>query len=411
MNILRRLTLLPVLGYLAYLPLGPYPLKVGDVYLDHCFAFAALILSMPFLPLVMPGSLRPILLSVAGFLVLGTISSAFAQSWEVSGRAIAVYCGYSALALTIPLAYHRSFHGLRTFLFCSATVVALVVLSLHYGSESGRQMRFSFGTVPDPESVNISGLGDGAYVDPNMTAIGLLLSLIIYFPNLLDGGKRRFWRILYEIIAASVIFSACLIFISRTALTAFFSALGLAIIVNARENINALLRIASRKTILTFVCGTLAFVLVVWWQWDMVSLVLSRLGINPERGLDTDLENIDSARVGLIKEAFTLWAQDARTILFGIGFFVTNPHNEYLRMLTDCGLLGLTAFVTLLTTFYIRICRISEFGIKYLFCQTTLFSYITVAMLFYGHTKTLWVSLMFLTGYWMETREKIFRDN
>src|SRR5205823_6215467 len=60
----------------------------------------------------------------------------------------------------------------------------------------------------------------------------------------------------------------------------------------------------------------------------------------------------------------------------------------------------------MLLAFYVGCCSGRKYGRHYTFCQTALLAYITCAMMFYGHTKTLWVALMFLIATLLDAQTK-----
>lgn len=110
-------------------------------------------------------------------------------------------------------------------------------------------------------------------------------------------------------------------------------------------------------------------------------------------GISGDLS--DGGRIPLIIEGWDIFISSTKNIIFGNGYFLLNPHNEYLRNFFDSGLVAGILHLVLLILLYMA-CRkraltrmghsgyVNAIFLSFLFMLST-----------YGHTKTFWVGLAF----------------
>jgi len=124
------------------------------------------------------------------------------------------------------------------------------------------------------------------------------------------------------------------------------------------------------------------------------------------RIFEGDLEINETWRIMAAKNTLELWSDNLKKFVLGNGFFATNPHNEFLRMLGGSGFLGFILFSFMFVTFYMTCCRSRTAPIAYLVTQNALFAYILIMIQFYGHTKSLWVGFTFLLMNYMAQKRR-----
>ena len=111
-------------------------------------------------------------------------------------------------------------------------------------------------------------------------------------------------------------------------------------------------------------------------------------------GVLAEVDSPDS-RIYLIIDGFNIFISSFGTLIFGNGYFLSNPHNEYLRNFIDSGIIAGILHVMLLIYFF-KVCRkralfrMGHSGYVYAVFLPFLFMLGT-----YGHTKTFWVGLAF----------------
>ena len=101
-----------------------------------------------------------------------------------------------------------------------------------------------------------------------------------------------------------------------------------------------------------------------------------------------------------------------KDVLFGFGYFQTNPHNEYIRYFSNSGLFGamwLSAFLVLVYLFKVWPTRSNMSTFMF---QNWLFFYMIIYLGTYGHVKTFWVApaaiiMIFLSSSRKRSSQKI----
>lgn len=398
-----KLIFIPLLGYLAYVPLGPFPIDIGGILLSHLLAVFVAFFSLAFIPAKIERRLFLLVLCVSVFLFASFISVAFSSYFELSLRAFLVTVGYVLVTLLVPLIIQYRLPFFRCYIFLAAILVSLLILYLNLFLGWGTYIRFALAEGATGAALHSTG----ARVDPNMTAMGLVMSIVIYIPNFFQvelGKRRTLIRFLGVAVGFSLIMSASFILLSRTAFVAFVFSISFGVVVlfsyfGTGKVLKQMSKISHRTLIKSLIVGVL-IVVTVWWQWAAISTIFERLLFAIEGGRH------ETGRVTLFFQAIDLWLQDTKTFLIGVGYFTTNPHNEFIRALSSGGVVGLGGFLLLLGSFYAVCCFGRRYGMLYIFSQNVLFWYICIAMLFYGHTKTLWVALMFLLANYLHERIK-----
>ncbi len=392
--LLKLILLIFFLGYLSFIPTGPYPIFLWNgLKLDHLFLLATLTFSVLLFPFKWSREITPILGSVLLFLGIAFTSTLVSVNLSVSLKGFIAALFYALIALFTSLLVFNYVSFIRKFLFVMAAFAALLILFQYFFFDFGSIGRMALSSIPrwHPEFEQLGG----TYVDPNMTAIGLLLCVIIYMPEYL---KRRgtFYSILMLPVSFFapffIIIVACFILLSRTALFSFAVAIIwgslYSIITKKRNSWKQIIK--KINVIVLFSCLSLFFLFLV--EPKRVTSLINRV----TRFSKDNLTESETQRIFYSQQALDTWLNDPKTFTVGNGFFTSNPHNEILRSLSGSGLFGLLSFLGMFLVFYFKCCHVRPSSGNYSFSQNALFAYIFIAIQFYGHTKTMWVALTFL---------------
>jgi O-antigen ligase len=386
-NLRTRLFLTLLIAYLAFLPAGPYPIYVGLFRVEYVLFALVCAASIPLLGSVytqLRGPYGRVQLCLLGYLLIIGVSTALSSQPEVSTPAFLTTVSYAYLMCVVPPIVYRHMTLMRHALLWLSAGVAVLVLYLHLVYGYGGEQRF----VLADSAVRYDT--DTNYVDPNMTAIGMMMCVIIAVPLVLDKGRPGRWvfRAISGMTAVAVI-GASLFFQSRTAVISILVAIFFGLV-------RAGMRIRRLPTVLGRAFLILSVLLVAaYLNRAEVQYVFSRL-----TSLDFDVSD-SNGRVSLSEEALQDWLTSGKTVIIGSGYNSMNPHDEYLRSLTS-GLIGSTSFLLLILTIYNVCCRSRRYTADQTLSQNLLFAFIFSAMLTYGHTKTIWVAFMFLLSGYIE---------
>lgn len=374
---LKLILLIFFMGYIGFIPTGPYPVILWGVKLDHLFAFGTALVSFFLFPLRWPRGLILVHISILLFLCIVFITTITSVDSDTSLRGCMVCLGYATITLFVPLLIHDRVILLRRYLFIAATLTSLFALYLYFFVHGIGRLRLS------------------PTVDPNMTSVGLLMCIVIFLPeyfrkkkSFLIGGLTT----LFFIFPVAIILSAVIIFLSRTALLSFVVALIWGLFCVTLKHKRLFYRQILRKISIVTIASILGIVLLNIVKPGIVSSYTHRV----TRIFEGNLAPTESSRIMRVKNTLDLWSENPKTFMLGDGFFTTNPHNEFLRMLGGSGFLGFVSFLLMFLAFYLRCCRSRSASAIYLFGQNALFAYIVIMIQFYGHTKSLWVGFTFL---------------
>ena len=365
------------MGYVGFIPTGPYPVILWGVKLDHLFAFGTALVSFFLFPLRWPKGLILVHISVLLFLCIIFITTITSVDPDTSLRGCMVCLGYATIALFAPLLIHERVILLRRYLFIAATFTGLFVLYLYFFVHDIGRLRLS------------------PTVDPNMTSVGLLMCIIIFLPEYFK--KRKTFLIgelatFFFIFPVAIVLAAVIILLSRTALLSFAIALIWAFFCATLKNKRLFYRQILRKISIIIIASILGIVSLNIVKPDIVSKHTHRV----TRIFRGNLAPTESRRIMRAENTLDRWTENPKTFVLGDGFFTINPHNEFLRMLGGSGLLGFVSFLLMLVAFYLTCCRSRTASSIYLFGQNALFAYLVIMIQFYGHTKSLWVGFTFL---------------
>jgi len=366
------------MGYVGFIPSGPYPVILWGVKLDHLFAFGTAILSLFLFPFRWPKGFQAVYASVLLFLGIAFITTLSSSHLNTSLRNFMVSLGYATIALLAPLLIHGRVILLRWYLFIASTLISLIVLYLYFFVHGIGRLQLS------------------SMVDPNMTSVGLLMCTIIFFPEYFKRRKAALiggLSTLFFIFSVAIIVSGVVVLLSRTALLSFVVALTWGFFYAILKNNKLFYRQVLRKISIVAIASILGIVSLNMIKPDIVSRYTHRV-TRVFQG--NHLAATEIRRITGVKNTLDLWSENPKTFVLGYGFFTINPHNEFLRMLGGSGFLGFTLFLLMFAAFYITCCRSRNASSTYLVGQNTLFAYLVTMIQFYGHTKSLWVGLTFL---------------
>lgn len=280
------------------------------------------------------------------FYVGVTIAIAFAW-WQLAAEAIGISQKYTLLPtpyLSTLFGYARPTSFLLEPQFLGNFLLIPLFLSLDTLVKKNRGIvapallfTFSLATI-------ITTLSRGAYMG---VAIGLLIFVIVHW--------RKYWRRL------------CLISIlSALIATSSFGLLGLAAQANTRDNIDG--QEAIYKSINHASLGTITLPHTQKNDEQSTPADSTEAVQTTQRGTDTHsgyVQESTDSRLTMSQEALNLWRESPLSILFGIGmgsFGATlhdkNPthsissivNNQFIKILTELGLVGFAVFILLLFT-------------------------------------------------------------
>ena len=374
---LKLILLIFFMGYIGFIPTGPYPVILWGVKLDHLFAFGTALVSFFLFPLRWPRGLILVHISVPLFLCISFITTITSVDPDTSLRGCMVCLGYATITLFAPLLIHDRVILLRRYLFIAATLTSLFALYLYFFVHGIGRLKLS------------------PTVDPNMTSMGLLMCIVIFLPEYFRKKKRFLiggLTTLFFIFPVAIILCAVIIFLSRTALLSFVVALVWGWFCVALKNKRLLYRQMLRKIGVVAIVSILGIVSLNMVKPDIISKYTHRV----TRIFQGNLATSESDRIIWVRNTLDLWFENPKTFMLGDGFFTINPHNEFLRMLGGSGFLGFASFLLMFLAFYITCCRCRTTSASYLFGQNALFAYLVIMVQMYGHTKSLWVGFTFL---------------
>jgi hypothetical protein len=376
-----------LLGYLFFVPIGPFPINlIYTVKVDTLFS---IILFLFLITHVRRIFIYPkyLLLSIALYFMFSTLSTVLSNNTLYSFKYLIVIAGYCFVSLIVPTLYVDSVSFLRRFLFFISVIISVLINILHFGFDYGRAHRFAL-SFDDVSARGLGSIEGISVVDPNMTAAGLALSLLIYLP--LSNINT------IKVISSTVIISAILIMQSRSSIVGILGALTLSsIIIFSRQ---LLFRYSVKKI-------HLKVVLLVFIVSIILISILNLINIQVyERFFERLLNSSSDSRVLLFYEAWDIFFESIKTIMFGSGFMTTNPHNEFLRALSSTGILGLFSYILFLSSSCYYTLKLTLTNKKLFHSSLLIILFTLIITQFYGYTKLLWIAWMFLLFNMLESR-------
>ncbi len=379
--------------YLAFLPTGPYPLEVAGLRLEYVLFCGICCTSLLLIDLSLKrlyGDYARVQLSLLAYLVTIALSTALSFDPESSNRAFGTALGYAYLMCIVPPLIYTHLDLIRKALLVLAAITACLLLYLNMVLGFGVAQRFALADTAERTSADATN-----YVDPNMTAIGMLMCAVISLPLVwrIEQSRRFFPKLVCRCLLM-IILGATLLFISRTAILSLAVAIVLALMAIAGRGLRMTRLFRAVVPAITVFAGA------AMWRREELSHVLMRSSdlVESEQG--------HSGRVELYQGALADWISSVKSVIVGNGYYSSNPHNEFLRTLAGDGILGFMAFAVLLFFIYRICCSGKYLSTRSKFSQTALFAFIISAMMTYGHTKTMWLAFLFLVASYLEEHDQ-----
>jgi hypothetical protein len=390
------LTYCSFIGYIAFIPSGPFPIAIFGTKLDIFFGFVLLFCVLAKLTKITVYYPVAIAASLWIYVVTTFISVITSEEQMFSSIQWLISFGYILTCFLVPIKTFKHIKVFREILLYVAVFISLVLIynasifglsnvqRIYLGIHLTGGMMYS--AALDNYSQNI--------VDPNMTAVGLMMSILIYLPNFYANGYSQV-RNIFSYLAFFIIVIGTIVTLSRTALISFIiSCVLTALLLNFKSHKGVFKKIFNIIGILSIIAITLMGV------YEFIPNIGDAL---IGRFIGSGVEQ-DEHRMSVMLESLDIFSKDAKNIWLGQGFFMTNPHNEILRYLSSSGLIGLLGFVSLICNVYFSLVIKTKKNYWLSFSSTSLYIFIILASQTYGHTKSLWASFMFSCIFYLEDK-------
>jgi hypothetical protein len=378
----KYLTLFIIKGYLLFVALGSAPIWIGPIKLDNLIGLGLAISA--FMLLLSSGRLAGVgqWILIAGIFYFITLlnSVIFSQDPMYSAKRMLIIGGYIFVSLVTPYLLKNCGKSVGISSLFSACLSAIIIWLSYLLIGMSSWGRMTIPTIVNGRPVYFPG-GWGTSSDPNILGFGLLLTLLFGL-----AASRPPLRI--SLLITIFIFSASLLTMSRTAIFAISLALLFVLvwysflrIFSSRETI----KLPMSKLVIGF--SSVFLIILLAPTTNPLDLFLQRV-FNSEYSL----------RLEIFRDVYGNWGNSLTEVFFGVGFDIArisrDPHNIYLTALHDSGVFGvfgLCTFLFFLFNFLLK-CKI----LYYRLWSMLIFWFIVIGGLSYWHTKTFWVSIMFI---------------
>ena len=345
-----------LLLYLFFVPTGPLVIEILEgLKLDVLIGIILLFLTLPYISNINLYKNNFILIT-ACFVVATFISVLLSDDILHSLKSWLIFFGYLYVAIIVPTIYSMKVNHLRNFLILVSFLTSLFILFDY--SNFDKVYRYSL-----------------PHIDPNTTAIGLMFAMLMF------SSKENLY---YKIPILIFIFLSAIILQSRTAVIAYISAITLT---------QLYFSLKYKKSSTIPLLGMFVIFFSIYFLFpDIVQNYLSRVyaGANNDH------------RFELLNNALTMFFVNYKSILFGTGYMINNPHNEIMRALSNSGLFGLLSYTFFMLYLLFLTLKIQNKDIK--FTALSIFVYLAVVIQTYGHTKFMYVSYMFILMLYLKDR-------
>jgi len=375
------------LPFAFFLALGPFPIYFFSISIENIssllvgISLAALLLSRRSQQNSRKISTNYVLL----FFYLSLMPSVlFSSNLDLSASRFFIFSAYFLLfAISININYSLYFYKKIYYIsLLSLVIVCLLIIYLYFFSDYSETVRFALASNFD-DYANEGQFAESGAVDPNMTAIGLVLTFALCIPGIKTSDNFRFRN--FKLVCIS-----CLLLIalwclqSRTGLIAY-------------SLILVFVHFGKLSKFLTVKVLLFLFVFLI----ILVSFAILAAGDTAEYWARFDLKYIlqyesePGGRIDHINRSFSDILTSGKSLILGVGFFTSNPHNEFLRIFRDSGILSGLIFIFFLIIFYLNLKRDAiRLHAKSNFLNASFFPLLFM-LTTYGHTKTLWAGLVF----------------
>lgn len=390
-----NVVLLCSFGYLLFVPSGPFPIYVyGSVKLDVIFAALLLASLIPYIDRYINYP-KDLLFAFICYVLISFITVLGSNDLIYSFKSWLAMLGYLLITLLLPLCLYEKASILRGWIFVCAVSISVLIVILYHFFGYGDGFRFSLAIKP-LENKDLLEQGK-AFVDQNMTASGLYLSLLIYIPDILQRKKLLLVRIL-EVVGVILILTAGIITLSRTAFVGLVGSVMVVSIIAMRRWLSSKQNKIDERILIK---GLFSAILIVMFlmciyilNFDIFNYLVSRLITS----------TADTARLQLITNALHIFTLDVKTFFIGSGYMITNPHNEFLRALSSMGILGVLSSIIMLVVLFKNVLGVMSNDSPRQLAALAVIFYVIIISMFYGYTKLIWVAWMFLLLQYFEIK-------
>jgi len=378
--------LILLLGYVSFIPPGPFPIYVvGGLKLDVLFGLLLVLFLVCFCAKEFFNWSRMFLFAGGFYVAAILLSALLSENIQQSLQYAIITMGYITVLYLVPMVFVHKADFLRKWMFGVAVLVGLLIIVLYTVFGFAHSHRFAL-AMADVSSAGAGSKEGVTAVDSNMTAAGLMLSLIVYFPCLFKKKKYIF----LELVGLVCVVGGVVITLSRSATLGGIVAVSMAASVvlfrsfmsrGFKVKKNLLIGFSS-ALFMVFILGVAVHSFIP----DVIEMVIGRVS---RAGHDTE-------RLYVLKNAWSVFSASSKSTLIGNGFMTTNPHNEFMRALSTMGILGALSATLFVASILFQSFSMTLMDDRRLFSAVAIAVFVLVITLFYGYTKLLWVAWMFL---------------
>jgi len=370
-----------------FLALGPFPI---DVYILTAEQLSSLQLFFGLCFLFFTDRNKK---NVSQFIIVLLIyfisllpSVIFSENFEYSYLKIIIFTSYILLFLLLVSInnYNKLYRNIFIYNLLSIYLVCFLIIYLYFYSDYSGEMRFAIAADYHDYKQDAQFSESGA-VDPNTTAIGLMLIFAFCLPGILSIKRLLFKNILF-------ITTFCIVILSIWCLQSRTGMVGVLISVSILYFSNNIFS-KNEKLILFSILTLTSIVLVIFFNNSIINEnnIFDRLSWNQIQSEESQ----SGGRLDHIEQSISSIFSTPENFLFGSGFFTSNPHNEYIRNFRNSGIFSGFLFLFFLAKFFIycknRSVRINGHQTYFMAMIAPVFFMLST----YGHTKNLWVGLAF----------------
>jgi hypothetical protein len=377
---MNKLAVMASVPFFIMLGMGPFPFKILGVPVDYLAT--GLLLSSIFIGASRVDKKH---INVIGIILISYVISLYpsvliSSDFDKSlGRYIITMIYALMFLLLLKVNFSNYLYRLHQFVaILIFSFISLACIYIYYFSNYSGLTRFAL--VNDYSNFDAESYrGESSGVDPNMTAMGLILLLAFSYSGI-NSIKNTKLKILVVFFCLANLLLVLSIFASRTA---FISAL-----ISFIPIFFSVLSIKEKK----FMLG-LAFILVVPMAVIFGGLfdnIVNRF----DGGVAAEFDSTDG-RISLISDGYHIFTSSFLDFIFGNGYFLSNPHNEYLRNFFDSGVIVGILHLILLIYFFYACRKRAKINMGHSGYVDAMFFPFLFMLGTYGHTKTFWVGLAF----------------
>lgn len=372
---------LALLGFYLFVAMGPLPVKFNFIVWHHFFTIlTSLIILSIFISRGNKNSYNITDLTLITLQIFYIPSVIFSDDMAESLYRYLLQLGFALTFLMLTkIKIDDEFYGKNyklSLIALLATSFLIIILFLTTDHTNIYRMAL----VINYEDLRSFGRQPDNAVDPNHTGMGLMFLFAFCLPGL-HKYHKGFSRFLWIFIITLLVMICSAILESRTAMIGILIAILTYSRLVYRQNSIYFFPVIIVGSFLFF---AIAFFLLL--RLEIFDLIISRFDIN---GIIADATSQDG-RIFLLEEAISVFTSNYKTLLWGRGYYLMNPHNDYIKIFVNSGVIAGLLFHAYLLMFYFRIKKNSIKKIKIFWI---VFLPLLFAMTTYGHVKLFWLGL------------------